>query len=100
MECVIQDVGEEIVYGPRDEEQEAELAATLNKWPTGDLYALCVGCGSALCEKCMSPDKYFPNAIEEDDVSKAGRTGFNVKSESEFRYFVCHDCADDKERYV
>ncbi|DBA87257.1 hypothetical protein WJX77_004079 [Trebouxia sp. C0004] len=40
MECVIKDVGEEVVYGPRDEEQEAQLVAALSKWPTGDLYAL------------------------------------------------------------
>ena len=100
MECVINDVGQEIVYGPRNEEQEAELAAALNKWPTGDLYALCVGCGSALCKRCMGSGRYFPNAIEADDIPGPGRTGFQVKTASEYRYFVCHDCADDKERYV
>lgn len=100
MECVINDVGEEIVHGPQNEEEEAELAAALSKWPMGDLYALCVGCGSGLCSKCMGPGKYFPNAIETDNVVGAGRTGFQVKPESHFRYFVCHDCADDKERYV
>ena len=88
------------MYGPRDEEEEAELAAALNKWPTGNHYALCVGCGSALCSKCMGSNKYFPNEIELDNV--LGRTGFQVKADStsEYRYFVCHDCIDDKERYV
>lgn len=80
--------------------KRTELAAALNKWPTGNHYALCVGCGSALCSKCMGSNKYFPNEIEVDNVP--GRTGFQVNADSmsEYRYFVCHDCIDDKERYV
>ena len=100
MKCVTKDV-EEIVYGPRDEEQEDELVDALNKWPTGDLYALCVGCSCALCKQCMGLDKYFPNAVEVDTEScgNSKRTGFLVKPASEFRYFVCHDCVYDKENY-
>ncbi|DBA87258.1 TPA: hypothetical protein ACH3X1_004321 [Trebouxia sp. C0004] len=48
----------------------------------------------------MGSGKYFPDEIVVDNVPGAGRTGFQVKaaSLSEYRYFVCHDCVDDKER--
>lgn len=100
-EHVINDVGPEIFYDEtRDEQQEALLVDALNKWPTDKNYAFCVVCGLSICSDCMG-NKYFPNTILTDNTPRRKHfTGFQVKAVPLHRYFVCHDCADDKDRYA
>ena len=95
MECVIREVGQDFVYGPRSAKQDAQLDAVLDKYPTDSKYGFCVGCGSPICTKCMG-NKYFPDAIEAADTI----TGFQVKASHGYKYFVCHDCGDNRDRYV
>lgn len=98
VEHLVAAAGEDVAFSG-DKQQLCEIDEFHQPTDAKD-FAYCVVCGVSLCKLCMG-DKYFPKTIHVR--SKAGdskETGFEVKSSPQCGCFVCHDCFEDKERYV